>query len=138
MRTGVSRTGGEKKTHGPRFRVPWGYVILAIVLVFFTYKFIEKVEEVRHLSAQEAALRHENQQTAGQNRSIQQALKYYQTTQYVESQARALFGYTRPGDIMVEVQPHYQHVVERAAPPTPIPTPAPVWRQWVHAILHRG
>ncbi|GAC1324384.1 MAG: hypothetical protein NVS2B16_04720 [Chloroflexota bacterium] len=96
----------------------------------FTYKFLEKTQEVRRLSTQAAALQNQNDRTAEENRQMQQAIKYYQTLGYVEGQARALLGYTKPGDVAVQVQPHSDHPVDRAAPPPPQVTPPPVWRQW--------
>jgi len=105
-------------------------VLLVVALGLFAWKFMEKTQEVRRLGQQESALRYENQQTAAENRRILAAIKYYRTPRYVEGQARALLGYTFPGEISVQVKPQRAQPIMRRAPALPPATPAPVWHQW--------
>lgn len=114
-----------------RFRIRPVYMVLVLLMALFAFKFVQKTQEIRQLSQQEAALRYENQQTAQQNAQLQRALGYYRTDQYVADQARALLGYTNPGDVGVQTTVRYAAPVVkvRAAPVRQAPA-APVWEQW--------
>lgn len=126
----TSRPPGPSVERRRRLHVRPAYLILLLFLGLFAYKFIQKTQEVRRLSAQEAALQAQNDQIASDNQRMGRAITYYQTSSYVEGQARALLGYIKPGDVPVQVLPHYRQVAVRAVVPRPPPTPLPVWRQW--------
>ena len=131
MQRGTKRSETGAPEERKRFRLRLAYVILAIAMALFAYKFLEKTKEIRGLAQQAAALRYQNQQTARQNASLQRSIKNYRTPQYVENEARAVFGYTLPGDVAIESQPIPRPVVTaRAAPPRPAPPPLPIWEQW--------
>lgn len=112
------------------------YVVLAVLLVLFALKFLEKTRQIQALNRQEAALRYENQQTEAANAHMRKAIRYYRTDAYVQETARGILGYTLPGETTVEVRPIVEepHVEVRAAPLRP-PTPAaPPWQQWWNAF----
>ncbi len=114
-----------------RIRIRLPYVILAVLMGVFAYKFVEKTQEVHRLAAQADSLRVANAQTAQQNARIRQLLPYFQSDEYVAQQARGMLGYTLPGDTLVQSNPVQQPVVRvRAAPPRPAAPPNPIWQQW--------
>lgn len=122
---------------GRRHRVRPAYVILTVLLALFAWKFVQKMEEIRQLQAQETALQIANTQTHRQNVNLQHDIGYYRTLQYVEQQARAVLGYTMPGNVTILTSPHQAPVVAvRAAPRKPMPPPTPTWDQWWHAMFH--
>jgi cell division protein FtsB len=120
-----------------RFRL--AYVILFAFLALFSYKFLEKTRQIRNLARQEAALRWQNQQTARENAALERAIRYYRTPAYVEEQARAIYGDSNPGDILVQSQPVTQGPAPavRAAPRMSVPAapPEPTWKQWWQAFF---
>ncbi|GAC1398799.1 MAG: hypothetical protein NVSMB52_12370 [Chloroflexota bacterium] len=119
-----------------RFRVRFAYVALLVGMAFFTYKFVQKTQEVRRLAQQEAAMRAQNQSIAAENARIQRSIKYYRTPQYVEETARAILGYTKPGETPVQSQPLTGTIPRvRVAPPRPVGPPAPAWKQWWKAFF---
>src|SRR2546423_15606816 len=109
-------------------------------MALFAYKFIQKTQQIHTLAGQEAALRWENDQTAAENLRLQRAIRYYRTPNYVEEQARALFGDSYPGDVLVQSHPVMQRTgpVLRAAPPRPAAPPLPTWKQWWNAFFGGG
>ncbi|MBV9280537.1 MAG: septum formation initiator family protein [Chloroflexi bacterium] len=125
--TATGRVAGRKRI---RVRIP--YVVLALLMVFFAYKFIQKTEQIRSLTAQENALRYENQLTAQENARLQAEIRYDSTPDYVRNQARAILGLTQPGEVTVQVTPrHPPAVAVRAGPPPVLATPpVPTWKQW--------
>lgn len=113
------------------------YIVLAVLLALFALKFVQKMQEVRQLQAQQAALQTSNDQTHRQNVKLQRAIRYYSTSQYVEQEARAVLGYTMPGNVSVLTRPRRAPVVAfRAAPRKPLLPPEPSWQQWWHAMFH--
>lgn len=101
----------------------------------FAYKFVEKTQELRQLTREANALRIANQQTLQENERIGNAIRYYHTDQYIEQQARSLFGYTKPGEVAIMTKPRYQHVTVRAEPIIRTAPPDPTWKQWWHALF---
>lgn len=117
------------------FRLRWEYVVLAAFLVLFAVKFIQKTEVIQALNKQKAALDYQNQALRQDDVRVQHAIGYYRTTQYVQEEARAVFGYTQPGDVAIMSKPQDPRVVAvRAAPPRPAPPPEPTWKQWWQAF----
>jgi cell division protein FtsB len=122
-----------------RLRFRPAYLILLIFLALFSYKFLEKTQQIRALARQEAALRQQNDQTARENTALQRAIQFYRTPAYVEEQAREIYGDSNPGDILVQSNPVFERPVPvvRAAPPLPRATPEPAWKQWWRAFFGR-
>lgn len=119
-----------------RFRIRPAYVLLLALMALFAFKFIEKTGEVRRLAAEEAALQSSNNQAQQQNTRLRQDITYYHTPQYIESEARAVFGYTKPGETSIMTRPVNPPVVsERRAPPPPSAPPRPPWQQWWNALF---
>jgi cell division protein FtsB len=120
-----------------RLRVRPAYLVLAVFLALFAYKFLQKTREIRGLARQEAALRWQNQQTARQNAALQRAILYDRTMPYVEDQAREIFWYSKPGDILVGSVPTFlqPRPMVRVAPPRPAAPPEPTWKQWWKAFF---
>lgn len=113
------------------------YIVLAIILALFAWKFVQKMQEVRQLQGQENALQISNNQTHHQNVQLRRDIHYYRTPQYVEQEARAVLGYTMPGDVSVLTRPHHEPVVSfRSAPRKPHTPPQPSWKQWWQAMVH--
>lgn len=100
-------------------------------MALFAFKFVQKTQEIRRLAAQEAALQLANQQKAEENARLNDSIRYYRTQNYVENEARAIFGYTKPGDVAIFSQPVHQPIVRvRPAPPRLQAPPKPTWQQW--------
>jgi len=97
-----SSTQKQKTKRLERLRVRPAYIILAILMALFAFKFIQKTQEIRAFRQEETALRFENQQTAAENARLQHAIGYYRTSDYIENEARALFGYTKPGEVAIQ------------------------------------
>ncbi len=127
----------EEQADRRRLRVRPAYLILAALMVLFAFKFLQRTQEIRHLTAQESALQYQNAKTARENQSLRGAIKYYRTPVYIESEARTLLGYAKPGDVVIRVEPASKPRV--AAPPTArlrlAPPPEPVWKQWWKAFF---
>jgi cell division protein FtsB len=112
-----------------RFRL--GYIPILIVLGLFSYAFLQKTQEVRRLSAEEAALLAQNRQIQLDNQRTERQNRYYRTQAYEIEAARSQLGYDLPGDTAVEVNTVKPPVVAvRKAAPAPQAPPPPVWRQW--------
>lgn len=120
-----------------RLPVRPAYIVLAILLALFALKFVQKMQEVRQLQSQETALQISNDQTQRQNVNLQRAIHFYGTPQYIEQEARAVLGYTMPGDVPILTRPHHAPVLAlRPAPSKPVSLPQPSWEQWWHAVVH--
>ena len=124
------RTQPAGETGRARFKIRIAYVVLALIMAFFAVKFVQKAQEVRSLARQDAALRQANAQTRQDNAQLRRAIRYYRTPQYAENEARAVFGYTRPGDVAVQVTPRHPQAVAVRAAPVHLQPPPPVWKQW--------
>jgi cell division protein FtsB len=120
----------EQERRGFPIRIRWPYVILFLLMVLFTVKFIQKTQELRSLTAQANALRVQNQQTIRDNARIKRAIRYYKTTGYVESEARARFAYTLPGDVVILPSPHAAAARHIRRPVVQYVAPPPIWKQW--------
>jgi cell division protein FtsB len=126
----------EAHERSRRMKIRPAYVVLLIVMGFFAFKFVEKTRELQQLTRQATLLRAENQKTMRDNARIKRDINYFKTTQYVEQQARALFGYTRPGDVAIVTKPAVRqapvlrHAAYRAAPATP------TWKEWWDSFFH--
>lgn len=121
----------QKTKRLQRLRIRPAYIILAILMALFAFKFIQKTQEIRTLRQEESALRYQNQQTAAENTRLQRAIGYYRTSDYIENEARALFGYTKPGEVAIQSSLSRAPVATvRPAPPPSAPPPPPVWKQW--------
>jgi cell division protein FtsB len=119
-----------------RARLRWQYLILAILLGLFAWKFLQRMQEVKTLQQQASALQAQNNATAQENARLQRAIRYYRTPQYVEQEARAVLGYTMPGNVSILTRPVIARTgpVVRAAPRQLVP-PLPVWKQWWRAFF---
>jgi hypothetical protein len=106
--------------------------VLLAFLLLFSYKFLEKTQQIRALARQEAALRQQNDQTARENAALQQAIQFYRTPAYVEEQAREIYGDSNPGDFLVQSNPTFERPAPavRPAPPRPAAPPEPTWKRW--------
>jgi cell division protein FtsL len=119
-----------------RLRIRPLYVLLAIILALFAFKFIQKTQEMRQLQAERAALQYQNQQTQQDNTAMQRRIRWYRTPQYVSEEARSVLGKTNPGDVSIMSQPQHPHpVIVRAAPVRHLAPAPPVWRQWWEAFF---
>lgn len=130
----VARGKQQEQRRSP-IKIRWQYVVLLLLMALFTVKFIQKTQELRSLTAQAGALRAENQRTIADTARLRRAIRYYKTTGYIEQQARARFGYTLPGDVVILPNPHQgprkitrRVVVQYVAPP-------PSWKQWWSAFF---
>lgn len=115
-------------------RIRPAYLVLLACMALFAFKFLEKTQEVRQLAAQEAAIRYQNAATARDNQRLQRAIGYYRTPAFIESSART-YGFTRPGDVPIQIQPVSQRVVAVRAAPLPPTYAEPVWKQWWSAFF---
>lgn len=118
-----------------RIRIRPLYIVLALILIFFAFKFVEKTQQLRELNREASALQAQNQQILQQNRTLHQRIGYYRTDQYVEGQARSVLGLTKPGEIAVIPMLKYAHPVFRSAPVVKYVAPEPTWQQWIHALF---
>lgn len=118
------------------FRFRPAYVLLVILLGLFAFQFLRKDQEVRALDQQAAALRYANQQTAADNARTARAIRWYHNPQYIEEAARAIFGYTMPGETAVISRPRHVRTLQvQAAPRVPATPPSPSWQEWWHAFF---
>lgn len=114
-----------------RVRIRPAYILLALLMGLFAFKFIEKTQETKGLAAREAALRQQNLALQADSARVKNDIAHYRSPQYVEEEARAAFGYTKPGDTAIQIQPVPPRVVQvRAGPPQPAAPPEPAWKQW--------
>jgi cell division protein FtsB len=130
------KTRRQPERGSRRIRIRPAYIVLLIAMGFFAFKFIEKTRELQQLNQQATALRLANEQTMRDNTRIGNDIKYYRTPRYIEEQARALFGYTEPGDVPIMTKPVVarpaapDHAEYRAAPA------APSWQEWWDSFFH--
>jgi cell division protein FtsB len=126
----------QPKPKNPRRRLRWEYLLLAVALGFFTWKFVERMQEVRLLQREATALQAQNNSTAQDNATLQESIRYYATDPYVQQEARSVLGYTMPGDVSILTRPIIQRpiVTVRAAPRVVTPQ-LPTWQQWWRAIF---
>jgi len=96
----------------------------------FVYKFVEKTQELQQLSREANSLRVLNQQTIQDSARTQNAIAYYRSQAYIESRARQVFGYVRPGDVDISSDPRYQPVATVRAAPKVYRPPQAIWKQW--------
>jgi cell division protein FtsB len=118
-----------------RIRIRPLYVVLALILAFFAFKFVQKTQELQQLNREAAALRTENQQIIQQNASLQGHIRYYRSNAYIESQARSVLSLMKPGDIIVVPTLHNAHPAVHSAPVVKYVPPPPTWQQWMHALF---
>lgn len=123
------RTEAPKERRG-RFRIRPAYVVLLLVMAFFTFKFVEKTKELQQLTREANALRIENQATIQDTNRIKRQIGYYHSQGYIESRARSLFGYAAPGDVNIVVTPRYSTRATVKAGPRVYVAPQPTWKQW--------
>lgn len=116
-----------------RFRL--AYILLLGVMGLFAYAYLQKTQEVRSLSAQQAALMAENQRVAQDNAITRRENRYYRTQQYEIQDARSM-GWTGPGETSIQVLPvkHPVAVVRRAIAPLIAPA-KPAWQQWWNSFF---
>jgi cell division protein FtsB len=133
----IGRDSGQTvKLRFVPFRIRPVYVLLLVLLALFTYKFVQKAQEIQGLQAERAGLQYENQKTEQDNRQLRERIRHYRSIQYVGQEARAVLGYTMPGEIAIQVQP--RHPVFRKAPSKParVMPPTPIWQQWARSFFH--
>jgi cell division protein FtsB len=114
-----------------RFRVRPAYIILVVLMGLFAFKFVQKTQQIRSLTAQEVALQQQNRALETSRTNTKRDIQQYRSPGYVERTARSVLGYTKPGETPVQVQ-HPRPVVEHVRPaPAPTPAPAqPTWKLW--------
>ncbi len=114
-----------------RSKIRPAYVVLILLMGLFAYKFVEKTQQIRRLTAQEVALQRQNQALVTSQNNTKADISRYHSSQYVQDTARSVLGLTKPGETLVQLQPT-QPVVEhfRAAPARTPPPPEETWRQW--------
>lgn len=118
-----------------RIRIRPLYILLALILAFFAFKFIQKTEQLQELNREASALQAQNQQIARQNADLHSKIRYYHTNAYVESQARSVLGMTKPGEVGVVPTLRYAPAVTSKAPVVKYVPPPPTWQQWLHALF---
>jgi hypothetical protein len=113
------------------------YAALAVVLVLFGARFVNKMEDVQALKARAAALRLGNDQLRHQNARLSQAIQLYQTSGYVEEQARA-WGFVGPGEVLLlSTLRHAPMQRPRTMSVQRIPAADPIWQQWWQAFFRQ-
>ncbi len=118
-----------------RIRIRPLYIVLALILAFFAFKFIEKTQQLQDLNREAGALQAQNQQILRQNTTLHQRIRYYRTNKYVEEQARAVIGLTKPGEVAIIPLLHYARPEVHAATVVKYVAPEPTWQQWFHALF---
>jgi cell division protein FtsB len=118
-----------------RIRIRPLYIVLAFILAFFAFKFVEKTQQLRELNREASALRAENQQILQQNKTLHRQIGYYHTNQYIEEQARSMLGLTKPGDVVAVPIFHRVRATVKPAPVVKYVAPDPTWEQWLHALF---
>lgn len=118
-----------------RIRIRPLYIVLALILAFFAFKFIEKTQQLQDLNREASAMQSQNQQLAHQNATLHQRIRYYKTNNYVEEQARAVIGLTKPGEVAIIPLLRYTHPVVHPAPVVKYVAPPPTWQEWFHALF---
>jgi hypothetical protein len=97
----------------------------------FAFKFVQKTQQIKSLTAQEVALRQQNQGMETSRSNTKVAIRQYRSPQYVEDTARSVLGFTKPGETLVQVQPTRPVVEHFRAAPVRAPAPSPAtWKQW--------
>jgi cell division protein FtsB len=114
-----------------KIRVRPAYILLVLLMGLFAFKFVQKTQQIRSLTAQEVALQQQNRALEKSRANTKRAIAGYRFPGYVEQTARSVLGYTKPGETPVQVQ-HPRPVVEHFRPaPTPTaPAAEPTWKQW--------
>jgi cell division protein FtsB len=115
-----------------RLRIRVAYLVIAVVIVLFAVKFVQKAWQAHELALQLAAEQQQTALIAQDNARLEQTIRYDQTNRYIEDAARQL-GYTRPGEWPVIVASTttvpmlrpatLRHSQYSAKPPPP-------WQQW--------
>lgn len=131
-----ARTQTDTREEKARFHIRPAYILLVLLLGLFAWQFLRKAQEVQTLQRQEAALRAANQLTQNDNIRTQRAIRWYRTQQFVEEEARAVLGYTMPGEVAVMSRPQHRSIPQvRPAPPHATAPTAPTWEQWWQAFF---
>jgi cell division protein FtsB len=130
-------TGRQLHLRIPHVPLHPGYVVLVLLLALFAFKFIQRTEEVRQLTRQEMALQLQNEKTRQENARLQRAIQEYRMPRYVEGEARAVLGYTMPGEVAIMTS-HIRHSRPRPQVRVAhvIAAPEPSWKQWWKAFFH--
>ena len=112
-------------------RVRPAYVVLVLLLGLFAFKFVEKTQQIKSLTAQEVALQQQNRALETSRNNTKAAIGLYRSPQYVEDSARSVLGFTKPGETLVQVQPTRPVVEQFRAAPVRAPAASPAtWKQW--------
>jgi|SRR5579884_1156226 len=137
MTTVQNRRGqsGEAPRRNWGARLP--YIVLVGCMALFAYAFIQRVQEVRGLQADQAALQLQNKQTEQRIKALRRTVRYERTAAYIMNAARSTWGYTLPNEVSINANPHYLHPQVRAAP-APTPTPGPSWKVWWESLTRRS
>ena len=114
-----------------RFRIRPAFLLLVVLMGLFAFKFVQKTEQIKSLNAQEVALQQQNRALEIDRSTTKAAIRGYRSPAYVETTARSVLGYTKPGETSVQLAPT-QVVIEHVRPaPAPVPPPSqPTWKLW--------
>jgi cell division protein FtsB len=113
------------------FRIRPAYIVLILLMGLFAFKFVHITQQIKSLTAQEVALREQNQASEITRTNTKIAIRQYGSPKYVEDTARSVLGFTKPGETPVQVQPTRPAVEHfRAAPVRTPPPPQATWKQW--------
>jgi len=119
-----------------RLRARLPYVLLAACMALFAYAFIQRLQEVRGLQAQQAALQVQNRAIQQRVQALRRQVRYEHTSAFIMSAARSTFGYTLPNEVSLNAATHRQVVRVQAAPAV-TPTPGPSWQAWWTSLTAR-
>jgi len=130
-----STSGTIESAPRKRRRVRPAYLVLIAVLALVSYKWIQRTQQIRQLSAQQATLQYQNERIREDSARMHRLNQYYRTPNYVENEARAILGYTMPGEVAVQIQPVYQRAPVTRAAPQRANAPPSSWQQWWHSFF---
>lgn len=124
-----------------------GLVIFGVIVLLVTWSGIGAIETNYGLQKQITNLQQQNQLQSLQNNNLELQNQYYNTSEYLELQARQIFGKGLPGEKLILV-PQNVAIAQLANIPSdqtftnPPPPPKPIYQSdfeaWVNFFFHRN
>jgi cell division protein FtsB len=123
-----------------------GLIVFGFIVLLVTWSGIGAIESNYSLQKQITSLQQQNQLKQLQNNDLQLQNQYYNTNEYLELQARQIFGKGLPGESLILVPQSVAQAQLAMIPTTAVdnssPPPKPAYQanfeSWINFFFHRN
>jgi cell division protein FtsB len=122
-----------------------GLLVFGVIVILVSWSGIGAIETNYNLEKQISTLNQQNQLSSLQNNNLELQNQYYNTSEYLELQAREILGKALPGEKLIIV-PQNVALEDTVADPTTssssISPPKPLYQRnfeaWINFFFHRN